>query len=155
MYSFAVAFVYIYHTQEIINWRIEFCFCFLVKKTCAHYWHFLSFFFLINFVLHYISRAPFARTLNTRIFANRFFWILFIYLFKKKLDNIFYRSPPCFLRQWLLISFDSTLGWTFLFYLSSIKGEGRKSGRQRNVTTLIWFYSTNYKIQQQICVKVV
>ncbi len=45
MYSFAVAFVYIYHTQEIINWRIEFCFCFLVKKTCAHYWHFLSFFF--------------------------------------------------------------------------------------------------------------
>ena len=102
----------------------------------------------------YISRAPFVRTLNTRIFANRFFWILFIYLFKKKLDNIFYRSPPCFLRQWLLISFDSTLGWTFLFYLASIKGEGRKSGRQRNVTTLIWFYSTYYKIQQQICVKV-
>jgi hypothetical protein len=25
-----------------------------------------------NFVLHYISRAPFGRTLNTRIFANRF-----------------------------------------------------------------------------------
>jgi hypothetical protein len=74
---------------------------------------------------HYISRAPFGRTLNTRIFANRFFWICFLYLasflttqnLAAFVTSVFYGTP--------LISFDSTLGWTFLDMTSERREKAR------------------------------